>query len=77
MQAFSQSVTLEDVDVQKQVRALRGAISEAKRVYIVTGAGISVSAGIPVKLKLNIRTFGQWGVYTPNYKRNTEKRREL
>lgn len=57
MPQFSQSVTLDDVDVQRQIRELKGAIADAKRVYIVTGAGISVSAGIPVRRTLGYNNY--------------------
>jgi hypothetical protein len=49
---FSQTFALADPDAGEHILHLKEAISAAKRVYVLSGAGISVSAGIPVQCNL-------------------------
>lgn len=50
MVSFSQSVTPTDPEISSKIVELREAIANSKKIYILSGAGISVSAGIPVYL---------------------------
>jgi hypothetical protein len=47
--SFSQTFTLSDPEADDKILNLKEAINNAKKIYVLSGAGISVSAGIPVR----------------------------